>query len=49
MQAAESRIRDVDIAEEMIDYVKNQILTQSSTAVLAQANMKSASVLYLLR
>jgi flagellin len=49
MQAAESRIRDVDIAEEMIDYVKNQILTQSSTAVLAQANMKPASVLYLLR
>jgi len=49
MQAAESRIRDVDIAEEMIDYVKNQILVQSSTALLAQANMKPASVLYLLR
>jgi len=45
MQAAESRIRDVDVAEEMIDYVKNQILIQSSTALLAQANMKPSSVL----
>lgn len=49
MQAAESRIRDVDFAEEMIDYVKNQILIQSSTALLAQANMKPSSVLLLLR
>jgi flagellin len=49
MQAAESRIRDVDMAEEMIDYVKNQILVQSSTALLGQANMKPATVLYLLR
>jgi len=48
-QAAESRIRDVDMAEEMVDYVKNQILVQTSTAMLAQANMKPASVLYLLR
>ena len=49
MQAAESRIRDVDMAEEMVDYVKNQILIQTSTAMLAQANMKPASVLMLLR
>ncbi len=49
MQAAESRIRDVDMAEEMVDYVKNQILIQTSTAMLAQANMKPASVLLLLR
>ncbi len=49
MMAAESRIRDVDVAEEMVDYVKNQILMQTSTAMLAQANMKPSSVLYLLR
>ncbi len=49
MQAAESRIRDVNMAEEMVDYVKNQILIQTSTAMLAQANMKPASVLMLLR
>lgn len=47
-QAAESRIRDADMAEEMVDYVKNQILMQTSTAMLAQANMKSTSVLSLL-
>lgn len=49
LQAAESRIRDTDMAEEMVDYVKNQILVQTSTAMLAQANMKPSSVLYLLR
>ncbi len=49
IMAAESRIRDVDISEEMVDYVKNQILLQTSTAMLAQANMKPSSVLYLLR
>jgi flagellin len=38
LQAAESRIRDVDMASEMVDYVKNQILVQSGTAMLAQAN-----------
>jgi len=48
MQAAESRIRDTDIATEMVDYVKNQILTQAGTAMLAQANVKSQSVLQLL-
>ncbi len=46
-QAAESRIRDVDVAEEMVKYVKNQILTQTSTAMLAQANLKTRSVLQL--
>ncbi|TFG60811.1 MAG: flagellin [Spirochaetales bacterium] len=48
LQAAESRIRDVDMASEIVDYVKNQILTQSNTAMLAQANTKSQSVLQLL-
>jgi len=48
MQAAESRIRDTDIATEMVDYVKNQILTQAGSAMLAQANVKSQSVLQLL-
>lgn len=48
LQAAESRIRDVDMASEMVDYVKNQILQQSNTAMLAQANTKSQSVLQLL-
>ncbi len=48
MQAAESRIRDLDMAEEMVDFVKNQILSQASVAMLAQANMKTQSVLQLL-
>ncbi|MDD5067125.1 MAG: flagellin [bacterium] len=48
LQASESRIRDVDMAEEMVDYTKNQILLQSTTAMLAQANMKTASILPLL-
>lgn len=47
-QAAESRIRDVDMAEEMVSFVKNQILVQSATAMLAQANLKPQSVLTLL-
>jgi flagellin len=46
--ASESRIRDTDMAEEMVDYVKNQILVQTSVAMLAQANMKSIAVLDLL-
>lgn len=46
-QAAESRIRDTDMAEEMVDFVKNQILQQSGTAMLAQANMQPQSVLQL--
>lgn len=48
MQAAESRIRDTDMASQMVDHVKNQILVQAGTAMLAQANMKSQSVLQLL-
>ena len=48
LQAAESRIRDLDMANEMVDYTKNQILTQAGTAMLAQANTKSQSVLQLL-
>jgi flagellin len=48
LQAAESRIRDVDMASEMVNYVKNQILMQSNTAMLAQANTKTQSVLQLL-
>ena len=47
LQAAESRIRDVDMAKEMVDFVKNQILVQASTAMLAQANQKSQSVMQL--
>jgi flagellin len=48
LQAAESRIRDLDMAKEMVDYTKNQILTQAGTAMLAQANTKAQSVLQLL-
>ncbi len=49
LQAAESRIRDVDMARQMVDYTKNQILVQSGTAMLAQANTRSQSVLQLLQ
>ena len=49
LQAAESRIRDTDMASEMVQYTKNQILTQSGTAMLAQANAQSQTVLALLR
>jgi flagellin len=49
LQAAESRIRDTDMATEMVEYAKNQILTQSGTAMLAQANSNSQNVLSLLR
>jgi len=48
LQASESRIRDVDMASEMVNFTKNQILTQSNTAMLAQANMKSQGVMQLL-
>jgi flagellin len=47
LQAAESRIRDTDMAREMVEFVKNQILIQASTAMLAQANQKSQSVMQL--
>lgn len=49
MQAAESRIRDTDIAEQMVDFTKNQILVQTGTAMLAQANLMPQSVLQLFR
>ncbi|MDH5720302.1 MAG: flagellin [Spirochaetia bacterium] len=48
MVAAESRIRDTDMAEEMIEFTQNQILLQSGTAMLAQANFSSKLVLKLL-
>jgi flagellin len=48
MQAAESVIRDTDMADQMVSYVKNQILVQSGTAMLAQANLSTRSVLQLL-
>jgi len=48
MQASESRIRDADMAETLVDLTKDQILTQSGTAMLAQANMKSRTILQLL-
>ena len=47
-QAAESRIRDTNMSSEMVNYTRNQILTQSGTAMLAQANSKSQNVLALL-
>jgi len=49
LQAAESRIRDTDMASQMVEYSKNNILIQSATAMLAQANAKNQSVLSLLR
>jgi flagellin len=49
MQSAESVIRDVDFAEETSQFTRNQILTQSATAMLAQANAVPQSVLTLLR
>jgi flagellin len=49
LMAAESRIRDVDMAQEMTNFTKLQILQQSGTAMLAQANQASASVLSLLQ
>jgi len=48
LQAAESRIRDVDMAAEMTTFVQNQILQQASTAMLAQANALPNSMLQLL-
>jgi len=48
IQASESRIRDADMAEVMVDFTKNQVLVQTATAMLAQANMKPRSVLQLL-
>ena len=49
LQAAESRIRDTDMAKEMVDFTKNQILSQAGTAMLSQANQSTQSVLSLLK
>jgi flagellin len=49
LQAAESRIRDVDMAKEMMSFTKNNILQQAATAMLAQANQAPQGVLQLLR
>jgi flagellin len=48
MQASESQIRDANMASEMVSFVKNSILVQSATAMLAQANVQPRSVLQLL-
>ncbi len=48
-QAAESVIRDVDMADEMTSFTKNQILLQASTAMLAQANSAPQNVLSLFK
>lgn len=48
LQAAESVIRDTNMAQQMVEYVKDNILVQSGTAMLAQANTKPQSVLQLL-
>jgi len=47
LQAAESRIRDTDMAHAMVEFVRDQILVQSSNAMLAQANNKSQAVMQL--
>uniref|UniRef100_UPI00064A0F91 flagellin n=1 Tax=Geobacillus sp. ZGt-1 TaxID=1631556 RepID=UPI00064A0F91 len=49
LTAAESRIRDVDMAKEMMEFTKQNILTQAAQSMLAQANQQPQSVLQLLR
>lgn len=49
LQSAESRIRDTDMAKEMVDFTKNQVLQQSGMAILAQANQSTQNVLTLLQ
>ncbi|WP_407425945.1 flagellin [Treponema sp.] len=49
LQASESRIRDTDMASQMVEFTKNEILQQAGTAMLAQANTQSQNVLSLLR
>ncbi|GGB50342.1 hypothetical protein GCM10011409_29930 [Lentibacillus populi] len=49
LTAAESRIRDTDMAKEMIEFTKNNILTQAAQAMLAQSNQQPQGVLQLLR
>jgi len=48
IQASESRIRDADMSETMVSLTKDQVLVQSGTAMLAQANVKTRSILQLL-
>jgi flagellin len=48
LQASESRIRDADMASEMVSFTKNQILSQAGNAMLAQANARSQNVMQLL-
>jgi len=48
LQASESRIRDANMAQEMVDFTKNQILSQSGVAMLAQANTRNQNVIQLL-
>jgi flagellin len=49
LQASESRIRDSDMAKEMVEFTKNQVLQQAGTAMIAQANQSSQNVLSLLQ
>jgi len=49
LQAAESRVRDVDMAKEMVKYSKENILQQAAQSMLAQANQQTQGVLSLLR
>ena len=49
LQASESRIRDTDMASEMVEFTKDQVLSQAGTAMLAQANQQTQNVLSLLR
>jgi flagellin len=49
LQASESRVRDTDMAKEMVELTKNQVLSQAGTAMLAQANQSSQNVLSLLK
>ena len=49
LTASESRIRDLDMASEMVSFTKNQVLQQAGTAMLAQANQIPQSILSLLR
>jgi len=49
LTAAESRVRDVDMAKEMMNFSKNNILSQAAQAMLAQANQQPQGVLQLLR
>jgi len=48
IQAAESRIRDTNMASKIVDFTKDSILSQSGTAMLAQANLRTQSILQLL-